>query len=421
MDLMSLMIRIGADISGAQQGISEVNSGVESVGKGAEKISPKLQKVGKLLKTAFSVVAIKKVVDGFISLATSAASTADHIDKMSQKIGISREAYQELDFVLSQSGTSVDNLQAGMKTLRSQMDKVASGNKDSAATFKKLGIEVKNADGSMRSQEEVLFDTIAALQGVDDETEKARLATELFGKSGLELMPLLNGASGSMEEMRQKAHDLGLVMGDDAIDAGVKLNDTIDQVKRAFSAITTQIGVEVMPIIQKVLDWVIAHMPEIREVVSTAFKVIGVVVNEVVNFIKVYLVPVFEGLVRFVKGVFAGDWKEAWEGIKDAFTAIWKGISEWFKSKFELAKNRIAAIDWAQLGKDILDGIKGAFKKVITWFRDKFKLVKERIAKIDWAKLGKDIWSDIKDSFKKVATWFEDKFKLVKERIANVV
>ena len=366
MDLMSLMIRIGADISGAQQGISEVNSGVESVGKGAEKISPKLQKVGKLLKTAFSVVAIKKVVDGFISLATSAASTADHIDKMSQKIGISREAYQELDFVLSQSGTSVDNLQAGMKTLRSQMDKVASGNKDSAATFKKLGIEVKNADGSMRSQEEVLFDTIAALQGVDDETEKARLATELFGKSGLELMPLLNGASGSMEEMRQKAHDLGLVMGDDAIDAGVKLNDTIDQVKRAFSAITTQIGVEVMPIIQKVLDWVIAHMPEIREVVSTAFKVIGVVVNEVVNFIKVYLVPVFEGLVRFVKGVFAGDWKEAWEGIKDAFTAIWKGISEWFKSKFELAKNRIAAIDWAQLGKDILDGIKGAFTRSLT-------------------------------------------------------
>lgn len=216
---------------------------------------------------------------GLTALATSSAATADNVDKMSQKIGVSREAYQELDFICSQSGMEVDKLQSGMKSLVSAMDGAASGTKSNIEQFSKLGISVTDANGNMRGSEEVMWETLSALQGMENQTEKARLATELFGKSGTELMPLLNGASGSIEEMKQKAHDLGLVLSDESIDAGVSLTDTMDQMKRSLSGVVTRLGAELMPVLQQVCQAVIDYMPqiisffdELSPIFSTAFS-----------------------------------------------------------------------------------------------------------------------------------------------------
>lgn len=348
MDLMSLMIRIGADTAAAQKGIASIQKNMSDATKTGKTFGDKMKTVGKVLKTAFTAVAIKKVADGLVNLATNAASTADHIDKMSQKIGISRTAYQELDFVMSQSGTSVDNLQAGMKTLTAAMDKVKEGNEDTTNTFKKLGIEVVNSDGTFRSQEDVFFDTVSALQGVEDQTEKSRLATELFGRSGLELMPLLNGAAGSMEEMRNQAHELGLVMDDDAVDAGVKLTDTIDQVKRAFGAIVTQIGVQLMPVIQNVLNWVLEHMPVIQSVVSSAIGVVRNVISTLVAFISENIVPVLNAIITFTS-----------ETLVPAIVTAWQNT---IKPAIETAINAIAGF-WNNT-------LKPAWDEMMSWVRD---------------------------------------------------
>ena len=88
-------------------------------------------------------------------VATKSAETADHIDKMSQKIGISRTAYQELDFILSQNGMSVDQLQGGMKKLVNTMQSAQDGNKTASATFAELGVSVTDSTGALRNQEDV--------------------------------------------------------------------------------------------------------------------------------------------------------------------------------------------------------------------------------------------------------------------------
>lgn len=203
-----------------------------------------------------------------VAFASKSAETADNIDKMSQKIGISREAYQELDFICSQSGMSVDSLQAGMKALTAAMDGAASGTASNVEEFEKLGISVTNADGSLRSQEDVMWETMAALQKMTNQTEKARLATQLFGRSGTELMPLLNGQTGSLEEMKNQAHELGLVMSDELIDNGVELTDSLDQTKRAFGAIVTQLGASLMPIVTRLSEYIQAALPSIQQLVE---------------------------------------------------------------------------------------------------------------------------------------------------------
>lgn len=295
MKIFDLFGSIHVDTEQAEKSLAKTESGFEKVGNklvnagdSVSKFGGKIANVGAGLtkKVAAGAAAITGGVTAITKIAESASSAADKIDKMSQKIGVSRQAYQELDFICSQSGMSVDTLQAGMKTLVSSMDKAASGTKANVEIFEKLGVSVTKADGSLRSQEDVMWETLSALQGMTNEAEKARLASQLFGKSGTELLPLLNSASGSIEEMKQKAHDLGLVLSDDTIDAGVKLTDTMDQAKRSLSAVGTTLGAELIPYVQKGAEYVIAHMPEIREGAKEVAEVIGEIGGEIGKVIK---------------------------------------------------------------------------------------------------------------------------------------
>lgn len=326
MNLFDLVAVLKLDSTEYEQGLDKSESKASTMGGKIKNAFGVATKAGAALTGA--VVAGGAAV---AAMAGKAASTTDHIDKMSQKIGVSREAYQELDFVLSQSGTSVDGLRAGMKTMTAAMTGAANGTEKNVEQFKKLGIAVQNSDGSLRSQEDVFFDTVAALQKMDNQTEKARLATELFGKSGSELMPLLNGASGSIEEMRQQAHDLGLVLDDETIDAGVHLTDTIDQAKRSFDSIMVKIGAQLMPIVQQALDFILAHMPEIQSVMSVVFKFIGKFVTGAVGLVKRFI-GVFQKNLPSIKKTATGAFGavvDLWEKkLKPAFQAIGKFITD---------------------------------------------------------------------------------------------
>lgn len=255
---------------------------------------------------------------GIYKLAKSAADTADNVDKMSQKIGISTETYQELNFVCSQSGASVDNLKAGMKKLTNVIKVTHDETSKEKTALEELGVAAVDSKGNMRGQEEVMWDCFKALQKLDNQSEKAALASKLFGKAGSELMPMLNGASGSIEEMRQKAHDLGLVLGEDSIKQGVKFTDTLDQVKRSGSAIVTRIGLKVMPMVQKLLDYIIKNMPKIKKTANMVFKAVA-------QFWEMYVKPKIELAKKMIKA-FMKEIKKNIPELKQNFIDIAKAL-----------------------------------------------------------------------------------------------
>ncbi len=246
----------------AEKSGSKVGSAFSSIAKGAAAVGTAVVAGA----TAVGTAAFKMASD------TSAA--ADNVDKMSQKIGISRTAYQEWDYVMSQNGMSVDKLQTGIKTLTAKMDAAKSGTASATEAFDKLGVSVTNSDGSLRSQEEVFEETIKALQSMDNETERARMATELFGKAGVEMAPLLNQTAESTEELKNKAHELGMVMSDDTIDAGVKFTDTMDTIKRSLGGMMNNLGGTVLPIIQSVLSLIESKLPAIQELFTRLSPII---------------------------------------------------------------------------------------------------------------------------------------------------
>lgn len=223
-------------------------------------IDKQVSKIKSNLTTGFKAVAkagtvalggITAAIGGVATASVKISETTDRVDKMSQRLGLSRDAFQEWDFVLSQSGSSIDSMQMGMKTLTQKMEDSTTEGSAAADTFKKLGVNVQDANGNFKDQEVVFDEVIKSLQGMEDGIEKAAIAQEIFGRNGQELLPLINADAEAIEEMKQQAHDLGLVLSDETIDAGVSLTDTMDQMKRASTSLITS---GLTPMLQPIND-----------------------------------------------------------------------------------------------------------------------------------------------------------------------
>lgn len=308
MELFQLLGTIAIDNSEANKNIDDTT---EKAGSFSDKLKSGIGTVGKW--GAAIVGGTAAAVGGLSAFAASSASTADNIDKMSQKIGISREAYQELDFICSQSGTSVDALRVGMKTLTNALSGAQTASAGVIEQEAALEAQLENGEISLdeynkkydemydaaykscggleqlgfsldeiskMSPEDALYKTIEALQGMPDDANRAALAQDLLGRSAQELAPLLNSGVGSMEEMKQQAHDLGLVLDDELVDSGVELTDSLDQTKRAFSSIATQLGASLMPIVTKVSDYIQKGLPYIQKLMERLEPIITSLFDE---------------------------------------------------------------------------------------------------------------------------------------------
>lgn len=240
MDLFTLVASLSLDSSAYEKGLGEAEN--------------KASSFGSKLKTAMGVggAAIAAVTGATAALATglvkdagAVAQYGDNIDKASQKLGMSAEAYQEWDAILQHSGTSVEALAMPMRTLRA----AAESGKDA---FDKLGFSQEQV-ASMNSEE--LFNaTITALQGVTDENERAALATDLLGRGAMELGPLLNTSAEDTEAMRQRVHELGGVMSDESVKAAAAFQDSLQDLQTAFGGLKRGLTEDFMPGITTVMN-----------------------------------------------------------------------------------------------------------------------------------------------------------------------
>ena len=252
-ELGTAYILIEPSMKGSQATITKEMTGAgEKAGASASKSYGK--SFGSGLKTAAKVGAAAFVAVGTatagatVALVNSAGEVAaygDNIDKMSQKMGISAQAYQEWDFVMQHSGTSMESMKSGMKTLANA---AMSGN----AAFESLGITQEQI--ASMSQEELFGATIAGLQNVSDDTERTYLAGQLLGKGATELGALLNMSADETEAMKQQLHDLGGVMSDEDVKAAATYQDSLQNLQTAGTGLKNNLIGQMLPGITSVMD-----------------------------------------------------------------------------------------------------------------------------------------------------------------------
>ena len=177
--------------------------------------------------------------------AKEVAAYGDNVDKMSQKIGISAEGYQKWSYVMERAGTNIDSMQAGMKTL----SKAAESESDA---FAAIGLSMEEVHSM--SQEDLFGAVIAGLSNMEAGTERTALATQLLGRAGADLGPLLNEGTEAINEQMNMAEEYGMVMSDEAVKAAAAFQDSMTTLNGALTGLKNELMSEFLPSMTQVTD-----------------------------------------------------------------------------------------------------------------------------------------------------------------------
>lgn len=247
MDVFDLVAKLTLDTSEYDKSLGDSEKSSSSFGSTLGSI---MGAVGTAAGVAgVAVTAIGGAVVGTTSALADAVSGVaeygDNIDKMSQKMGISIEAYQEWDAVMQHSGTSMESLKASMKTLANAAE---SGNE----AFAQLGITEEQI--ASMSNEELFSSVITGLQNLGEGTERTYLAGQLLGRGATELGALLNTSAEDTQAMKDRVHELGGVMSDEAVKSAAQFQDNLQDLQTAFAGVKRGILSELMPSFNDLMD-----------------------------------------------------------------------------------------------------------------------------------------------------------------------
>ncbi|MFZ5352738.1 MAG: phage tail protein [Bacillota bacterium] len=366
----------------------EADKSLDSTDKKAEGLGTKL---GGMIGTATkwgAAIGGAAIAGGaaMLGLANKTAETADFIDKLSERTGINREELQRWKYAAEQSGGDISKLEVGVKKLSEAMDGATNGSDANAKAFAKLGISMEDLQN--KSQEQIFEEVMYALAEMPQGAERNALGNDLLGKSYTELMPLLNAGAEGMDALKSRADELGLVMSEDSVKAGVKFGDTLADLKSSFGAVFTHLGTEFIPIFQTLADWIIAHMPQIQATVKTVFDVINTVITTAYSIFKDNILPVLMQLFDWVMANMPQIKETAgtiFGAIIDVVTRLWTIFKEnllpIFIALYEFVEPTFPLI--GSIIKGAFDIVIGIVNGVITVFERVTSAIKTAI---DWIK-----------------------------------
>lgn len=246
MNLFNLFAKITLDDKDYKKGIKSAEKSGKSFGSSLAK---GLKVAGKAMAALYTgTVAVASAI---AKMTLSAVNYGDEIAKESQKLNMSMEGYQKWSTMLEMAGTSIDIMSMGMKTFTGILDEASKGNATALLTLQKLGLGYEDFAGL--SVEDSLKKVVEQFQTMEQGAEKTQLAVDLFGRSGQELLPLLNQEVGSIDELFKSYEDLGLIISEDAVKASEEMGNQLTLLKKSFKVASVAIGTAFMPTLNSVV------------------------------------------------------------------------------------------------------------------------------------------------------------------------
>lgn len=219
---------------------------------GLKKSQGALASFAKQVTTIAAGIGLEKAIESSVSALVHAIKQgvveADKLNKMSQSIGIPVEELGRLKHAADLSDVSLETLGKSTGRLSKAMAEAAAGGAGPAAeAFSKLGISVKNQDGTLRSSSEVLADIAEKFSGYRDGAGKTAAAIAIFGRAGADMIPLLNMGRDGLKEAGDEAAQLGLVLDKNTTQAAENFNDNLTRLGKVKDGIITQITARMLP------------------------------------------------------------------------------------------------------------------------------------------------------------------------------
>jgi hypothetical protein len=215
-----LEIEMAANIARLQQDMQQAKGVV--TGAMAE-----MNRAVGIFKDTIAALGVGLSIGGFVAWARHAIDTADEIGKLSQKTGIAVGELSKLRYAAELSGVGTAELAKAVKTLSGQMVEAGDTSSKASRVFQAMGIDTKGGPTVVLEKLATVF------QGLQDDEVKTTLATQLFGKAGMDLIPLLNQGKDGIQKLKDEAQRLGIVLNEETSKSAEQFNDNLRAVKAA--------------------------------------------------------------------------------------------------------------------------------------------------------------------------------------------
>jgi len=277
-----------------------------------------------------------------LAVGKSTADYAGDMYDMARGAGIGVEAFQKLAYAGRMSGVETEKLSASLVKFDRMVAEATGGNKTYMQTFEDLGIKIKDSAGNLRQPNEIFEDVADIFHNTEDGIGKTALAVELFGKSGADLIPMLNDGKAGLKAFYAEAERLGLALSNEMIAKGDAFSDQLENIGEQVKGVKLQLGAALIPAlsaatekISKVIDKITKWVQENPELAAT----IGNIAMTTGKWIAILgTAAIAIGSVAFIILQF----RKAFRAMSDAVTI---GISI-----FKNIKNTFLVVDRAMKG-----------------------------------------------------------------------
>lgn len=202
---------------------------------------------------AGAVVAVVEALKKLHQMTVDVAAKMDELNTKSMVSGLSTELLQELEYAAPLIDVEVDTITGSLTKLTKNMASAADGNESMRQSFEDLGIGIQNADGSLRSAQDVFFEIVDALGQMGNDTERDAAAMEILGKSAQELNPLIKQGTSTLQEYMNAAKQ-NYVLTEDQIKALTDLDDQVQSNRLQWEALEKQLASQFAPAATEVLQ-----------------------------------------------------------------------------------------------------------------------------------------------------------------------
>ena len=315
--------------------------------------------------------------------AYASAQAADELNTLSRNLGVSVEELQKMQYASDLIDVSMDQMAGSMEKLTKQMG-------SNSKVFEELGINIYNADGSLRDATDVWYESLEALSQVENGTERDRLAMELFGKSAMDLSGIIDDGGAGLKAYGQEAEDMGLILSQDDVDAANKFNDAIDKLKATAGASFLEMGAtlaeELTPALEKIVEiatqlfqWFAsldgstqAFILTVLGLVAAISPIAGIIstITGMAAALNVAMLPMIGTIGAIVVGVGAAvaagvALYKNWDTIKKKASELWKNIQSTFENIRKSISEKIEAAKEAV--RKAIEKIKSLFDFKFSW------------------------------------------------------
>lgn len=272
MKLRNLFVRIGFDVN--DKPVKDLDAGIK----------------GLIVSIGAISGAVVAAATSLFGLAKFTANAGEEAKKAATMLGLDVEAYQELSYAAELSEMSVSEFQMSLRLLANSASNSAMGLKADILAFNKLGVSATTSNGKLKAADTLLAEIAEKFSKMPDTLEKTALAQDLFGRSGAQLIPMLNEGAAGIERLRREARESGTIMSAESAAACDEFNDSLFRLKSVVLGVRNQIGLGLIPALTELIgdtrDWLLVNRELVKSTIQDWIKRTIVLIKSLYSFVK---------------------------------------------------------------------------------------------------------------------------------------